>query len=43
MMTAVRQKADFSGVKRTYSPLRGCSCEAALPAARSCRNSLYAI
>jgi len=27
----------------TYSPLRGCSCQAALPAAISFRNGLYAI
>jgi hypothetical protein len=27
----------------TYSPLRGCSCQAALPAAISSRNGLYAI
>jgi hypothetical protein len=27
----------------TYSPLRGCSCQAALPAASSSRNDLYAI
>jgi hypothetical protein len=27
----------------TYSPLRGCSCQAALPAAHSYRNGLYAI
>jgi len=27
----------------TYSPLRGCSCQAALPAAHSSRNGLYAI
>jgi hypothetical protein len=27
----------------TYSPLRGCSCQAALPAASSFRNGLYAI
>ncbi len=27
----------------TYSPLRGCSCQAALPAASSSRNGLYAI
>ena len=27
----------------TYSPLRGCLCQAALPAANSFRNGLYAI
>jgi hypothetical protein len=27
----------------TYSPLRGCSCQAALPAAHSFRNGLYVI
>jgi len=27
----------------TYSPLWGCSCQAALPAAHSFRNGLYAI
>jgi hypothetical protein len=27
----------------TYSPLRGCSCQAALPAVHSSRNGLYAI
>jgi hypothetical protein len=27
----------------TYSPLRGCSCQAALPAANSSLNGLYAI
>ena len=27
----------------TYSPLRGCSCQAVLPAAHSFRNGLYAI
>jgi len=27
----------------TYSPLRGCSCQDALPAAISFRNGLYAI
>jgi hypothetical protein len=27
----------------TYSPLRGCSCQAALPAAHSSCNGLYAI
>ncbi len=27
----------------TYSPLRGCSCQAVLPTASSSRNGLYAI
>jgi len=27
----------------TYSPLRGCSCQAALPAAHSFRNGFHAI
>ena len=33
------------GLRRlgTYSPLRGCSCQAALPAASSYRNGHYAI
>jgi len=46
-MTSALRVAAITGRRlrglRVYSPLRGCSLEAALSATHSCRNGIYAI